>query len=490
MSSTNEVRVSLVRESSIGTTPSNPVFREIPFTSAQSFGAIPKTVTSDAITGDRQVLDLTVVSTAASANIGSDLVMLTMDEIQESAFMNSWSNKPTIINLVADTQISGVVSADSQFTFPSGGGVFSVGDIIQTSGFTNSGNNGVFLVSGSAAGYVEVTELDGTAVVLVNESAPPRDAMVKVVGVKAGADDVDATSSGLTSTVLDFTTLGLVVGERVKIGGSATGTKFTTAANNGFARVSAISAHTLTFDVLPSGWSAEESSGSIELEIYLGDVLRNGSTILTFTGEQAYTDHSPVSYNYMTGMGINQFQISFKPEAIATCTMDFMGLAASATTTAISGSTYIAPVYTYALNSSSNVGELSVNDSSVTAPNYIVGVDLSINNNMRQTIPIGSSFAQATNLGDCEVTGTLSTYFGDLSQYQRILNGTEVPVSLKLQDGYNHVYIYEMPRIQFTEGSPAVSGKNADVTLDAKFQALKHATLGYTIQLQRFFYIP
>ena len=76
---------------------------------------------------------------------------------------------------------------------------------------------------------------------------------MKVVGFQAASGDITATATGLGSTSLDFTTLGLAVGQWIKIGGSATADKFATAALNSTARITAIAATALTLDHLPHG---------------------------------------------------------------------------------------------------------------------------------------------------------------------------------------------------------------------------------------------
>src|SRR6185295_9915476 len=92
-------------------------------------------------------------------------------------------------------------------------------------GFTNAANNQLFRVASSSA-----TTIVGTALSLTAETAPPGTAKLKVVGFQGAAADLVATSTGLTSTLLNFTTLGLSVGRWIKIGGTATADKFVPAA--------------------------------------------------------------------------------------------------------------------------------------------------------------------------------------------------------------------------------------------------------------------
>jgi hypothetical protein len=57
-------------------------------------------------------------------------------------------------------------------------------------------------------------------------------------------------------------------------------------------------------------------------------------------------------------------------------------------------------------------------------------------------------------------------------------------------DGNRESLLFDFPAIKLSSGSPAVSVKNLDVMIDAGFQAVMHATLGYTMRVGRFWYLP
>jgi hypothetical protein len=114
-------------------------------------------------------------------------------------------------------------------------------------------------------------------------------------------------------------------GEWVKVGdGDNAGCSFATAANNGFCRVSAVAAHKVTFDRVPSGWAADAGTGKT-ISVFTGDFLTNASTKRSNTIERQYLDHSPVTYEYMRGMTLNTLQIEAKQQAIATYTKNYIG---------------------------------------------------------------------------------------------------------------------------------------------------------------------
>jgi hypothetical protein len=94
--------------------------------------------------------------------------------------------------------------------------------------------------------------------------------------------------------------------------------------------------------------------------------------------------------------------------------------------------------------------------------------------------------------GDFTVTGRSQTYFGDASFYNQILNNTQVSDDMRLRrgNGNREVLLFDFPAIKLSSGSPSVGGKNQDVMIQAGFTAIKHATLEYTISVERSWYLP
>jgi hypothetical protein len=200
------------------------------------------------------------------------------------------------------------------------------------------------------------------------------------------------------------------------------------------------------------------------------------------TIERQYLDHSPVTYEYFTGQTLDKFSVSADAQKVATYTKSYIGALASTTTARVSGATDIAAPINDVLNTSSNVGRIGFNGANVTGPNYVMSAKFDIANNLRRQLAVGSLGAIGIGNGEFQVTGTLSTYFGDKSVLDLIVNNTRTSFDIRLGrlDGNKTTLVFDFPIIKLSSGSPAVSGKNADVMIDADFQAIKDATLGYT----------
>jgi hypothetical protein len=149
------------------------------------------------------------------------------------------------------------------------------------------------------------------------------------------AADIKMDVNGnLTSTVDDFTTMGLNVGQMIKIGGSTAGTQFATAAYNGFAYVKAIAAHLLTLE--DRSWtvgSADTAAGkTVQLLFTRFDrnVPINHADYLepSLHGEleEIGPGHCRAStYTEAKGLGVKTFEINAPLENKIVATVSYVG---------------------------------------------------------------------------------------------------------------------------------------------------------------------
>lgn len=489
LQSTNRVKLSKVRETTFGVTPTNPVFNTIRETSS-GLNANPKTIISSEIRSDRQVTDLILIGEDAGGAVGGELAFHVADDDLEEALQGTWSNNPSITVVTIDTEISDV--STTTLTVSAGGAAFVAGMLTLTSGLTTPGNNKLERVNSSSA-----TTIVYPAATFAAEAAQiPVGAAVRQVGFQGASGDLAAVTVGgnaLTSTLLDFTTLAIAVGEGVKIGdGDNAGCSLTgTVADNGFCRVSAITTNRLSFDRVPAGWTADAGTG-ITLRVFTGDFLTNGSTKRSNTIERQYLDHSPVDYEYLLGMTLNTLAVDAKAQAIATYSKNYIGKSASITSTRAAGATDVAAPTYGVLNTSTNVGRIGFDGSTVAGPNFVLAAAFNINNNIRAQMAVGSIGAVGTGNGEFTVTGTLTTYFGDATVYNKIINNTLTSFDMRVgrSDGNRESYLFDFPSIKLGGGSPSVSGKNADVTIAGTFTAFMDAAKLYTLSVGRFWYLP
>jgi hypothetical protein len=479
LQSTNRVAIAKVRETTFGVTPTSPAFKKRRVTS-HALATNPQTVVSNEIRSDRQVTDLILTGVQAGGQSAGEAAFQVLDDDFEEALQGTWSNTPTRDNAgTADSVITNIATTGEIVTCTTGA-AFVANQLALFSGFGIAGNNGLFKCT---TGSATVPAFVGAG--LTDETAPAANAKVKVVGFRGASGDLVIAGSTMTSTSLDFTTLGLVVGQWLRLDG------FATTADNDFVRLSAIAAHTLTFDRMPSGW-ADDAGTSVVVSAYLGDVLTNGSTKRSSTFERQYLDHSPVTYEYLTGQTLDKLSVKIAAGAVVTYTEDWVGANGSVTNTRVSGATDIAAPTNDVLNGAANVGRIGFDGAAITGPNFVMEADIDIANNLRRQMAVGSIAAVGIGNGEFAVTGTLNTYFGDKTELDKLLANslTSFDTRIGRTDGNSEAYLIDLPSIKLSGGSPSVSGKNADVMMATTFQAVMDATLGYTILVERFAYLP
>jgi hypothetical protein len=487
MSATNRVQLAGVRETTLGTTPTTPRMRGMRFT-GESLRFAPSLVDSAEIRADRMNADPILVGNQSGGGINFELSFppdkSLMSELLCSTFFADWVNTPFRDNDgTADSVITDVAASGGVVTVVTGA-AFVAGQLVRNTGFGQAANNGIIkCTTGSAT--VPAFASQG----LVNEPVPPAAARMKVVGFQGASGDITATASGLASTLLDFTTLGLAVGKWLKIGGTAAGDKFATAADNDWIRITAIAANAITADNLPTGWAVDAGAGKT-IKVWTGDELKNGTTKIGVTLERGYLDQTTPSYIAQSGQVVNTMQSSIEAKRVITGSLDFLGMGGGVSTTPLDASIDASPdIGTYpVMAGSANVGRVAEAGAKLIGPNFIQKLTFSIANNLRtrdaadqiNTVDIGE--------GDCSVTGEVTTYFGDTSLLTKYFNNTATSINARVAKGVQAL-IWQFPRVVYnSNGSPNAQAKNQDVLLPLGFRATLDSATGAEVILDRLEY--
>lgn len=484
MSDTNRVVLRAIEESTPGTTPATPAFFEVPSSGQPDLGFSPETVTSNLIRDDRQVSDLILVGGEAGGDNNSELAFEVHDRIYPGLFFNPFQSRLKYRNYAAAAAQITAVGA-SAYTVTNQGGPAVQNDIVRAENFANAANNGFKIVDAGAT----TTSVPIVGGGLTVEASPPTTARLVVVGRRAAAADIVAATSPnrITSTTLDFTTLSLQPGDLLVLRGTG-GTW--PATNDGFCRVLSVAANSLVFDQVPTGWAADPGTGAT-VDFYLGERIVNGVTRQAYTLEREFSDHSPVTYQYLRGFQPDQHVLTAASQSIVEVNTTFAGRTAPLQDSGrFAGATTLPTPPFQVLNSSSNVAKLlrgGVSVLSDATKNYITELSLTINNNLRRKNAVGFLGAADIGAGEFNVTGSLSSYFDDKSIADQVVNNTETSLQAVFQDSALHVVVYDIPRLKWSEGRPEVPGKNDDVIINPNFQALRDNVFGYTMKYMRFY---
>lgn len=487
MTDSNRVQLAFVDETTPGTTPASPRMRKARHTSAP-LAYQPVNTRSNEKRDDRMVSDPIRVGETNGGSVNFELSWPVPDSflssVIESALNSAWVNSPVRDNDgVADSVITGVTGSGGVYTVTTGP-AFVVGHLARFSGFATAGNNGLKRITTGSATVPAV----GASVGVVDEASPPATARIKVIGFEATAGDVTAEADGLASTTLDFTTLGLAVGQWIKIGGAGAAYRFAVDALNGWARVTGVAAKKLTLDHLPSGWTTNDGSGKT-LRVFFGDRIKNGVTPKARTLERGYLGQQTPSYIVQRGMEVNELTLSIEARREITGGATFMGLGGAVSTTPLDASPDAAPDSgTYrVMAAGANVNRISEAGAMLSAPNHVRSAQLRLTNNLREITAVDELATVALGRGSLDITVTVQTYFGDKSLYERMLAGTATSLAQRIFDG-ERALIIAYPRLTDIDGNPDDGGSNTDVTLPQQKQASFDALTNAQILIDRFEY--
>jgi hypothetical protein len=475
MSDSNRVQVGIIEEVTPGLTPATPAFETLRITGTPSLAFEPLTVVTNEIRADRQITDLIPVGAEAGGDIGYELSKGALDTVLQGALFDSWVER----NNRKGSDITGIAS--NIITILTGT-AFAAGNLIGLDRFGDA-NDGVVFVAVATTDATTITAGAG----LTDNASPSAQAEIYNVGEAAVTGDVAAAISPnrLTSTILDFETLGLSVGQWVKIGGQAGGNKFVTTELNDYCRISAISPTALEFDVVPTGWAVDAGAGQ-DIWLFFGDYLRNGTTLKQYSIERSFLDHAPVTYEVFTGMGIGVFNLALAPQSIVTATTTFIGFNSTLSNTRTAGATDVPAPANSVMNTSSNVARIGRRTGQIVGPNFVLNASINMDNGLRRQNAVANFGAIGVGTGEFNVTGNLESYFGDKSLLDDVIAGAESSFDLIFRDALLKTVIFDIPRIKFSQGSAPVPGKNQDVLQTLAYQGLRHTVLGYTLQVMRF----
>jgi Phage tail tube protein len=485
MSSANRVQIAGVLETTLGATPTTPRMRADRYLQ-ESLEFKPEFLDSDEIRADRMLGDPIKVMQASAGSINSEFSYPVDNTMMStrlmSAFCAPWVNTPNRDNDgTADSVVTDVNAGTSVVTITTGA-AFVASQLVQFSGFALAANNGIFKCT---AGSATVPAFVGAG--LAVDATPAAAARMKVVGAVGVAGDITATATGLASTALNFTTLGLSLGQWIKIGGTAAGDQFANSFNNNYARITAIAAAALTLDNLPTGWAVDAGAAKT-IKIWFGDMIKNGTTIYGHTLEKGFLDHSPPSYLTYKGQVVNTMDFTLTSRQKITWSCSYMGMGGSAGTVTLDA--VIDPATTNQIMAgNASVGRLAEAGTTLAGPNWAKEFSIQINNNLRAIDAIDSVSPVDIQFGDCTVTGKLMAYFGSLFLLNKFYAGTPTSLNSRIFKNSQAVII-DVPRATYRGGgSPAVSGKNTDVNLSLDYQASYDQLTGAHLTMNRMEYV-
>lgn len=492
-------------EESLGVLPVTPVWVPLEPNSYADFGGQITTIARNPINPSRQRKKGVVTDLDSSGGFNTDLTQENLQDILQGFFFADLIRKDEVTALTAVTT--------TQYQKGAGMDVFSVGDLVMASGFTNSENNGLKRVTVVSATAITVAET------LVAEAAPPSTAKLVAVGFQFTANDLVAVASTVnakakyTATTKDLTQLGLSPGEWVFVGGDTSGVagnQFpTNAENNGFKRVFSVTATTLTIDKSSTSLVDETTAGGETIRIFFGRVLKNqlGTSIKRRTynlertlGAPESTQPTQVQAEYIEGAVPSEFTLNIGTADKITADLSFVGIDNTQRTGVEGVKTGTRPNITEAdaFNTSSDFSRIklalvdTVDENPLPLFAFVTELSIALNNNVSPNKAVGTLGAFEVTAGTFGVSGNLTAYFSDVTAVQAVRNNADITFDIVMAKA-NAGIVIDVPLITLGDGRPNVE-QDQPITLpmsiDAATGAKISSTLDHTLLMVFFDYLP
>ena len=488
----NNTGLALAREVSPSVVNAGSVWNPQEPNSYKSFGATYKMVSRNPINASRQMKKGVITDLDVSGGWQEDVTYEAVQNKIEGLMYAAFRRK-------VELAVTGVVGGSSQYTVAAGGAAVHDHALIFASDFAVPSNNGLRTVLNSAATDVGVGDdltTDGAGKLVV-------------VGQQAAANDLAYTAGNFTlaSTTLDFTTLGLIVGEYLCL--TDDDPQYRLTANLGMGRIASIAPHAIVFDkVFPADPTMPiidaAATNAVAARMYFSRVIKNEDAGLiqhyTYQAERTLgmddtTAVMPQS-EYLTGCVLNEGLFTFNSADKVTCEWTLLG-AKYETYTSIQGpKAGVRPTgaETGAFNTSTDVRFMSMELAGQETPLYAYLMDLAITikNNAKANKAIGVLGAIDMTEGQFQVSAAATAYFANVTAADAIKNNANVTVAALIARD-NHGILFDIPLVTLGDGAPKITANEAiqlPLSIDAATAVGLNPNSDYTMMIMFFDYLP
>lgn len=458
-------------------------------------------VARNPIASDRQRKKSVTVDLDVQAGWNQDLTQYNTQDLLQGLFFANARVKQVVSSLTS-------INGSNQIVAPSGLDAIAVGSIVVLRGGTQAAGNSNrrLRVTASTATLLTVSET-------ISAETLPAGAFVEKVGVRSAAGDLDINATGafavMTSTTLNFVTLGLVAGEHIWIGGDAALTTFSTANNNCLARVRSVSANSVTLDKNSKGTFTTEANTTNTVEIFFGRVLKNeqlaNQVRRTYQIERALgapDDASPsqIQSEYFTGCVFNELTLNLTTAEKITMDIAFVGADQEFRTgvTGLKAGTRPAIENADGQNTSTDLKRVRLSkvvagDESATALfAFFPSASITVNNGIEPLKALTKLGAFDMTAGDFMVTASLEGYFSTIDAISAVRNNDSLSLDI-MEFRNNQGWVLDLPLVTAGDGSVNIEKDQpikVPLTLEAASGEEIDANLDHTLMWSFFQHLP
>lgn len=350
----------------------------------------------------------------------------------------------------------------------------------------------------------------------LTDETPPSTARVQTVGYEFTVATVDVDVSNTlprisrVSGAVDFTTLGLVAGQFVFVGGDAADEAFVNEENNGWMRVHSFGTNYIQFDKTTSTMVTEVGTG-LTIRMFWGKVLKNelaeSGLILrrSFRIERdlGQADTAIVAHQgeYLKGSIANQLTLNVKQADKFNADLSFVAIDHETRTQAegllsAAGGGVSAPalVSEDAFNTSDNIPRLrmAILDRSDANPSplfaYLTDFTVVINNNVKPSKAVSVLGAFDAVAGNFDVSGKVTAYFSTVSGVRSVRENADVTFDFVFAFN-NQGFVWDLPLVSLGDGRLNVE-PDTEIKLPLDSNAAEDRVFHHTLMYGMFPYLP
>ena len=492
MTDTNNSELSYARQNGFGgTLPANPDFRLMEFSELSSFGNTVNKAQPTRISRNRNPRKKRTTGLDSGVEFTSPLDQGSIREFAQGfCFAQSVGAPAFSVNTVTATRYSGLTISDEQ------AGKFITGQtILMARGFANDANNGEKILGAAVSSASTTIQASGLSAESVADN---RRAELHVAGVRGAVGDFGIDADGnLTSSALDFTGLGLSVGQAIYIGGTDEVNNFDEDPNRGFARVDVIEANKLTLSKRDNVYVPDTGSG-VQIDILYGEFIRNYASdhdkfqrlYYMFGLKSVFENPSKTTYEYSKDNVCDSLSFNLGEEFVD-LTLGFVGsVTDNPVETPAAGQLNAAPLNaTQEFTTATDMIRLAVenvDDEGLLTDFDSLSVTISNSASARKTL--GSLAATQINIGKFVVTIDFTAVFTNSDVIEAIRCDGELDLRFPLWNDDGGLYIH-IPKMGL-EGGDRSFPENESVTIGGTGYAYDENADGACFEISTFPLLP
>jgi len=527
----------IAKETSLGNLPALPTWYPLEPNSFSDFGGQLSLVARDPINPSRQRKKGVITDLDASGGFEQDLTFTNLSHLWPGLFLAKKRQK-AINTAGSSTPADDIVSigtSDDIVLGVGGGAKYQAGDLIWLEGFATASNNGLKVVESINSDTLTVAET------LAEDAAPADGATIKAVGHQFGSGELTvARTAGslptLVSSGTQMDSFGFIPGETIYIGGDtdgAIGDRFTGESNNGFARIAAISATTLTLDKTSGGADGTtemvtEAGGTKTVRIFFGDLIRNETSVGDNFDKASYTivrllgapnpqaNPTEIQSEALTGAVLGEFTLNIRQADKIMTEWSFTAINNLQRSGSVSdgeeplteAGTEVSIPEATAYNTSSDFSRMRLaivrptigGVSELAAPTplfaYVTEATINVSNNVKPDKAVSILGGFDVTLGSFQVGGSINAYFSDVAAVKAVRDNADVTLDIAMVKDFGTGALqrkaglyWDIPLIALGDGRLNVT-KDEAIMIPLETEAAEYEPFGHTLVLQEFYYLP